>query len=85
MQASAEEWIDSFATVLGVEPPSAAEVQSLLELAGVSAHASERTAAPVSCWLAAKAGVTLDLALSKAADLAASLGGSQPLEAIHDP
>jgi hypothetical protein len=29
----------------------------LLELAGIAAHASERTAAPITCWIAARAGV----------------------------
>ena len=36
---------------LGVAPPSEADIGVLLELAGTAAHASERTAAPSSCWL----------------------------------
>ena len=43
----------------------------MLELAGEAAHASQRTAAPVSCWLAAAAGLSpaeaLDLARTVAA------------------
>ncbi len=52
------QWLDDFAAVLGTATPTDAEVEALLALAGVAAHASERTAAPVSCWLAAKAGTS---------------------------
>jgi len=50
-------WIDAFATRLGVEPPDASTVAVLLDLAGVAAHASERTAAPIACWLVGQAGL----------------------------
>lgn len=45
------EWISAFAARLGVEPPDDATITTLLDLAGVAAHASERTAAPLACWL----------------------------------
>ncbi len=51
-----QEWIERFATTLGVPAPSAEQVDQILRLAGEAAHASERTAAPVACWLAATAG-----------------------------
>ena len=51
------EWIDAFAARLGIDPPDDATVDALLEVAGVAAHASERTAAPVACWLLGRAGV----------------------------
>jgi hypothetical protein len=54
---NAREWIDAFAARLGVDPPTADEWSALLDLAGVAAHASERVAAPVSCWVCARAGV----------------------------
>jgi hypothetical protein len=54
---AATDWIDAFASRLGLEPPSPAEVDTLLELAGVAAHASERTAAPIACWLVGRAGL----------------------------
>jgi Domain of unknown function (DUF6457) len=57
-----EEWIAAYATALGVPPPSAEEIEQILDLAGDAAHASERIAAPVACWLAARAGVTLERA-----------------------
>lgn len=50
------EWLARYAEALGMEPPDEAVVDTLLRLAGVAAHASERTAAPVACWMAATAG-----------------------------
>jgi hypothetical protein len=54
-----DEWIAAFAREAGVERPSAQEVRELLELAGSAAHASERTAAPLACWIAGRCGVPL--------------------------
>jgi len=54
----AREWITEFAAEAGVSAPTDEEVEQLLALAGVAAHASERTAAPISCWIAARAGLT---------------------------
>ncbi len=65
----AREWIDAFAARLGVEPPTAAEWSTLLEMSGVAAHSSERVAAPVSCWVAARAGVSPEDALAAAREL----------------
>ncbi len=72
---NARDWIDAFAARLGAEPPSADEFARLLELAGVAAHASERVAAPVSCWVAARAGATPEQALAAARELEAGEGG----------
>ena len=52
-----DEWLKSLALEFGVEPPTLAEADALLDLAGEAAHASERQAAPLSCWLAARAGL----------------------------
>ena len=52
------DWCARFAAALGVAAPTAGEIDTLLELAGTAAHASQRQAAPVACWLAARAGVT---------------------------
>jgi hypothetical protein len=46
-----DQWIADFAAKLGVEPPDAATLEALLDLAGTAAHASERTAAPIACYL----------------------------------
>lgn len=43
---------------LGTEPPTEEERDTLLAMAGVAAHASERWAAPLACWMAGRAGVT---------------------------
>jgi hypothetical protein len=59
MSTTSEEWINAFAARLGVESPSDEERNDILSLAAIAAHASERTAAPVACWLVAKAGVNV--------------------------
>lgn len=53
---NAREWIDAYAELLGTEPPTTEEFSTLLDLAGEAAHSSERVAAPVACWIAARAG-----------------------------
>jgi hypothetical protein len=63
---NAREWIDALADSLGTAPPSTEEFSTLLDLAGEAAHSSERVAAPVACWVAARAGVTPEQALSAA-------------------
>lgn len=50
------EWIDRFAGLVGVPAPDATTVEALLELAATAAHASERTAAPIACYLAGLTG-----------------------------
>jgi hypothetical protein len=55
---NAKEWFAGFAAELGVAPPTGDEVRDLLQLAGEAAHASERIAAPITCWLIARAGVS---------------------------
>ena len=67
---TADEWIDRYAAALGVAPPSAEEREALLNLAAVAAHASERIAAPIACWLSARAGLSPDAALEAASGIA---------------
>lgn len=55
-----DEWIEQFADVIGTEPPSPQAVGAILKLAAIAAHASERTAAPVACYLAGATGRPLD-------------------------
>jgi hypothetical protein len=66
---AAQDWIASFADKLGTAAPTEEEFELLLALAGVAAHASERVAAPVACWVTAKAGVPVDEALAKAREV----------------
>jgi hypothetical protein len=62
----AKEWIAAYSEQLGVEPPTADELKAILELAAEAAHASERIAAPVACWLSAKSGRSLEESLALA-------------------
>jgi hypothetical protein len=55
-QRSAEDWIAEFAGLVGVDPPERAQTGALLKLAATAAHGSERTAAPIACWIAGLAG-----------------------------
>ena len=48
---SAQEWLSGLATELGLDSPTSEESESLLNLAGVAAHSSERIAAPIACWM----------------------------------
>jgi hypothetical protein len=47
------------------------DIDALLDLASVAAHASERIAAPLTCWVAAAAGLTPAEALALARSLVA--------------
>jgi hypothetical protein len=55
-----DEWIAEFAGRIGIDPPGPEEIDALLELAAEAAHASERTAAPLACWLAGRSGMSLE-------------------------
>ncbi|HWD73781.1 MAG TPA: DUF6457 domain-containing protein [Solirubrobacteraceae bacterium] len=66
---NAREWIDAYAARLGTAPPSTGEFATLLDLAGEAAHSSERVAAPVACWVAARAGVEPPAALEAAREI----------------
>jgi Domain of unknown function (DUF6457) len=68
---NAREWIDAYAARLGVESPSPEEFSTLLDLAGEAAHSSERVAAPVACWLCARAGLSPDESLALAREIEA--------------
>jgi hypothetical protein len=54
-----DEWIAAFAREAGVPGPSIEEIRDLLDLAGTAAHASERTAAPLACWIAGRSQLSL--------------------------
>jgi Domain of unknown function (DUF6457) len=67
---NARQWLDAYAAKLGTTAPSTDEFKAVLDLAGEAAHSSERVAAPVACWLAARAGVGLEEAIRLARELA---------------
>lgn len=64
--ASAEEWVEKFAREVGQQPPGEEDFAAVLRLASVAAHASERTAAPVACWIAGQTGMPLSEAIQVA-------------------
>lgn len=66
-----EEWIERFAASAGVAAPTTREMDELLKLAGVAAHSSERPAAPIACWIAARS----ELALSELLEAAQEITG----------
>ena len=67
---NAKEWLAAYAERLGTKPPTPDELKAILDLAAEAAHASERIAAPVACWLSAKAGRSLEESLTLARDVA---------------
>jgi hypothetical protein len=71
---NAREWIDAFCAEIGAEPPSGDDFKEILDLAAVAAHASERIAAPVACYVGGAAGASLP-ELHSAAE---RVGGQQP-------
>jgi len=77
LTTDARTWIDAFAEALGVDALTEDEVEILLELAGTAAHGSERKAAPLSCWLAARSGLTPAEAEVRARELAERLAGAE--------
>lgn len=66
---NARDWIAAYAEKLGTEPPTTEEFKAILELAGEAAHSSERVAAPVACWVAARAGAGLEQAMKAAGEV----------------
>lgn len=55
-----DQWLAEFAEKLGLDSPTGAEVATLLDIAATAAHSSERTAAPIACWLAGRAELGLE-------------------------
>lgn len=53
---TAEEFVAAFAEAAGAPAPTEEEIGQLLDLAAVAAHASERIAAPLCCYLAGVTG-----------------------------
>lgn len=56
---TAEQWIQEFCEEIGMPAPTKEETEAILRLAAVAAHASERTAAPVACWIGGASGKPL--------------------------
>ena len=71
-------WVRRYAARLGLEPPDEHTIAQLLDVAGVAAHASERTAAPITCYMIGVAGLDPVDALARAQGLAAELDNDEP-------
>ena len=67
-------WLGAFAAELGTAAPTDSEIDTLLDLAGVAAHDSERIAAPIACWLIGREGIDPDVALARARAFVESRG-----------
>ena len=72
-----DQWLAEFAEKLRVDPPTDEEVVALLDIAATAAHSSERTAAPIACWLAGRTDLSLD-DLKALAEAVAPEGKHQP-------
>jgi hypothetical protein len=68
---NARDWLDAYAEKLGTEPVSADDLKAVLDLAAEAAHSSERIAAPVACWLSARAGRSLEDSIQLAREVGA--------------
>jgi hypothetical protein len=71
-----DEWIAAFAQEVGIERPTPDQIRELLALAGTAAHASERTAAPIACWIAGRSSLSL-AELAAAAERVGAAGEGQ--------
>jgi hypothetical protein len=60
---TAEEWVRAFAEEIGVQAPDREQMDEILRLAAIAAHASERIAAPIACFLTGVSGRPLDEAI----------------------
>ena len=67
---NAAEWVEAFCRRIGAPVPDQGQMDEILRLAAVAAHASERTAAPISCWVAGGAGRPLAELIDEAESLA---------------
>jgi Domain of unknown function (DUF6457) len=59
MPTTAADWIRAFCEEIRMPAPDEQEAEAILRLAAVAAHASERIAAPMACWVAGASGKPL--------------------------
>ena len=67
----AQEWLTAFAARLGLDAPPQEDIDALLDLASVAAHTSERLAAPLTCYLVGRSGISPTEAKALADEIAA--------------
>lgn len=71
-----EEFLAAFAAEIGVPAPSERESDALLEVAAIAAHASQRTAAPLACWMGGASGIPIAELLAAAKRVAPDTPGA---------
>jgi hypothetical protein len=76
----AKRFVAELAARLGIEAPSASEIDELLAAAGVAAHGSERIAAPLSTYLIGKSGLTPKEGLSLVKSLTEKVANRESVE-----
>ena len=67
----AQEWLTTFAARLGLDALPQEDIDALLDLASVAAHTSERLAAPLTCYLVGRSGISPTEAKAIADEIAA--------------
>lgn len=67
---TAQEFVAAFSAAAGVPAPTPDQATELLELAAVAAHASERIAAPLCCYVAGLTGRPVEELLAVARQVA---------------
>ena len=67
----AQEWLTAFAARLGLDALPQEDIDALLDLASVAAHTSERLAAPLTCYLVGRSGISPTEAKAFADEIAA--------------
>jgi hypothetical protein len=76
---TADEFLEVFAALVGAPVPGREEIDALLEVAAIAAHASERLAAPLTCWIAGASGRPVSEVLAAAKRAAPRTGrGREP-------
>ncbi len=53
-----QQWLAALADRLGLDELSQSDIDTLLDIASVAAHTSERLAAPLTCYLIGRAGIS---------------------------
>ncbi len=67
---TAQEFLEAFSAEVGVPVPTGEDFDTVLALASVAAHGSERLAAPLACWMGGASGLPAAELLAAASRIA---------------
>lgn len=73
MATTSQEWLKQLSEVLRLPAPTVEEQEAMLAVAGIAAHSSERTAAPLTTWLIGRSGMSISDARRAVEELARSM------------